>query len=252
MNSADSSFTDRHYEHLAATYDAHWAHSQANVGGMTDLIVQHLRPEPSHTVADIGGGTGIFAKALMERVDLRNPVKVVDPSPSMLANLDASVQIETIVGDADSFSERGERVDRILIKEAVHHFPDPSMSLSNLARCLTGGGRLLIVMLPQRIRYPLFQAALKRFERLQPNHLDIADALRDGQLDVEIAHHTLNQALPTERYIQMVEGRYMSLLSEFSDEELSAGVEEMRRTLTGDTVTFPDDFVFLTGIRRGA
>ncbi|MEM6514463.1 MAG: class I SAM-dependent methyltransferase, partial [Pseudomonadota bacterium] len=99
---------------------------------MTDLIVQHLQPQPASRIADIGGGTGIFAKALLQRIDLHHPIKVVDPSPSMLKTLNESSQIETLVEDADRFSRRGERVDRILIKEAVHHFPDAAGSLQRL------------------------------------------------------------------------------------------------------------------------
>ncbi|MEM1174336.1 MAG: class I SAM-dependent methyltransferase [Pseudomonadota bacterium] len=239
-----------HYEGLASTYDALWSQSQAAVDAMTGLIVQHLRVEPGHSVVDIGGGTGLFAKALLDRTELLSPIKVVDPSPSMLTQLHEDSRIESIVGDADSFADRGERVDRILIKEAVHHFPNPSQSLKRLAGCLNQAGRLLIVMLPRRLEYPLFDAALEKFARLQPDHRELAGALSDAQLDVDVSFHAFSQTYSTQRYIEMVESRYMSLLSEFSDEELAAGIDEMRRKLTSDTVLFADNFVFITGVQN--
>ncbi|MEM9402055.1 MAG: class I SAM-dependent methyltransferase [Pseudomonadota bacterium] len=243
--------TNSHYETLAASYDALWSETQSSVDSMTDLIVQHLQPQPASRIADIGGGTGIFAKALLQRIDLHHPIKVVDPSPSMLKTLNESSQIETLVEDADRFSRRGERVDRILIKEAVHHFPDAAGSLQRLAQCLEAYGRIVIVMLPRRIEYPLFQAALDKFEALQPDPQTIADALTAAGLDVDIERHAFTRSIPTARYIEMVESRYMSLLSEFSDEELATGIQEMRQNLPDDTVSFSDWFVLVTGVHSG-
>jgi ribosomal protein S18 acetylase RimI-like enzyme len=52
---------------------------------------------------------------------------------------------------------------------------------------------------------------------------------------------------PAERYLQMVRGRYMSLLSYFDDAQLEAGVAEIRRAHPGETVAFTDTFVFVLG-----
>jgi ubiquinone/menaquinone biosynthesis C-methylase UbiE len=244
------SSTNQHYENLATKYDQLWSHSKSFVDGMTNLIATHLDPAPDDRIVDLGGGTGIYSKALLNRVDIRNPILVVDPSPSMLAGLDECENIEPVVGDADSFSQSNTPVDRILIKEAVHHFSDPVRTLAELGSCLRPGGRILIVLLPPRIEYPLFRAALDKFEELQPHYLDIAQGLRHAELDIEIAHHTINVELPTSRYIDMVMNRYMSLLSEFSDNEIAEGVAEIQSTVVSETVIIPDRFVFVTGSRR--
>jgi hypothetical protein len=51
----------------------------------------------------------------------------------------------------------------------------------------------------------------------------------------------------TERYLTMVRGRYLSLLSLFDDEELAAGVEEIRHRYPGQQVEFRDRFAFVLG-----
>jgi hypothetical protein len=43
----------------------------------------------------------------------------------------------------------------------------------------------------------------------------------------------------------MVRNRYMSLLANFSDAELDAGVAEIRRAHPGDQITFTDTFAFV-------
>jgi ubiquinone/menaquinone biosynthesis C-methylase UbiE len=123
----------------------------------------------------------------------------------------------------------GDRFEAILIKEAIHHVTDRVTVISGLARLLAPGGRLLIVMLPTSIEYPLFQAAHDRFRELQPDPQVIAAVMGDAGLAVELSYDDFPLVFPTERYVAMVRDRYLSLLSTFDDEELAAGVEEIRR-----------------------
>jgi hypothetical protein len=45
----------------------------------------------------------------------------------------------------------------------------------------------------------------------------------------------------------MVRSRYMSLLAEFSDAELDAGIAEIRRSHPGERIAFTDTFAFICG-----
>ena len=53
------------------------------------------------------------------------------------------------------------------------------------------------------------------------------------------------------QYFQMVRNRYMSVLSQLSDEELSDGLEEMNEKFGDkDPLTFYDKFVVITAAHR--
>jgi hypothetical protein len=106
---------------------------------------------------------------------------------------------------------------------------------------------LLVVMLPTRIGYPLFQKAHERFTELQPDPKAIATAMADAGLAVELSYDEFPLAFPTERYLGVVRNRYMSLLSTFGDDEIAAGVEEIRRRYSGERVEFKDRFAFVLG-----
>jgi hypothetical protein len=103
-------------------------------------------------------------------------------------------------------------------------------------------------MLPTSIEYPLFQAALDRFRALQPDPEAIAAAMGAAGLAVELSYDSFSVVLSTERYMTMVGDRYLSLLSVFDEEELAAGVEEIRRRYPGERVEFRDRFAFVMGI----
>ncbi|MFD7505354.1 hypothetical protein [Streptomyces sp. NPDC059850] len=56
--------------------------------------------------------------------------------------------------------------------------------------------------------------------------------------------------LERERYLAMVRSRYMSVLSTFSDEELDAGIEEIRARHPEPEFVFADRFAFVLGVRE--
>jgi hypothetical protein len=129
----------------------------------------------------------------------------------------------------------------------LHHVEDRSAVITGLAQLLAPGGRMLVVMLPTRISYPLFSAALALFSERQPDPADVAGEMRAAGLDAELSFDGFRLAFPTERYLQMVRNRYMSLLSSFDDAQLDAGVAEIRRAHPEDHVTFTDTFAFVLG-----
>jgi len=100
--------------------------------------------------------------------------------------------------------------------------------------------------------YPLFAGALELFERRQPDPAVVADEMRVAGLDAELTYESFPLVFPTERYLQIVRSRYMSSLSAFDDEQLEAGVAEIRAAHPEEEVSFPDRFALFFGrVRAG-
>ncbi|MFF3518894.1 hypothetical protein [Streptomyces sp. NPDC002573] len=64
----------------------------------------------------------------------------------------------------------------------------PAHTLRGLADRLAPGGRLLVVMLPAGIQYLLFEAALARFEELQPDPAVIEGHVRAAGLEAGLSY----------------------------------------------------------------
>ncbi|GGU90034.1 hypothetical protein GCM10010182_00600 [Actinomadura cremea] len=238
-----------HYEQLASRYDENWTHSPEFIGWMSGRIADRLVPRPGDRVADVGCGTGLFTRGLVERA---GQVVCVDPSARMLAQLpddDAYVPIEASAEDvADGRAALPhDEFDVILVKEAIHHVRERSSALRGLAGLLGPGGRLLVVMLPTTIGYPLFGRALEAFEEHQPDPADIAEYMERAGLQAHLTYDSFPLSFTKERYLRMVRNRYMSLLSMFDDSELEEGVAEIDRAHPGDVLKFPDRFAFVLG-----
>ncbi|MEU3982680.1 class I SAM-dependent methyltransferase [Streptomyces sp. NPDC026672] len=247
-----------HYEGLAAEYDEHWVYGPDYVPWMAGRIIEALQLVPTDRIADIGSGTGLFAREVAEQLRPRDPILCVDPSEAMLQQLSASssVGLTPVVASAESIAEGRinlpyEQFDAIWLKESVHHVADPALTLRGLADRLSPGGRLLVVMLPASIQYPLFKAALARFEELQPDPSLIEGHLRAAGLKASLSYVEHELRIDREKYLGMVRARYMSLLSTFNDSEIEKGLEEMRVAHPEPELVFPDRFAFVLGRHPG-
>ncbi|WP_330336838.1 class I SAM-dependent methyltransferase [Streptomyces sp. NBC_00557] len=242
---------------MAAEYDEHWLYGPHYVPWMSGRIVEALRLAPTDRIADVGSGTGLFAKEVANQLRPRHPLLCVDPSEAMLSQLGTPrpADLMPIVASAEDIAEGRrrlpyERLDAMWLKESVHHVADPARTLRGLADQLAPGGRLLVVMLPATIQYPLFQAALARFEELQPDPAVIEGHLRAAGLEASLSYVEHELRIDRDKYLGMVSARYMSLLSTFSDSEIEKGVEEMRVAHPEPVLVFPDRFAFVLGRRR--
>jgi ubiquinone/menaquinone biosynthesis C-methylase UbiE len=241
--------TQEHYARLAATYDENYAYSPAFLEWMSGCILRRLRLGRGDVAADVGCGTGLFARGLAERAAT---VICIDPSEAMLAQVPAGERLITVAAAAEDVAAGraglpAERLDAVLLKECLHHVPDRAAVIAGLARLLRAKGRMLVVMLPKQISYPLFADALELFTQRQPDPVEVAGEMRAAGLDAELTYESFPLAFPAERYLRMVRNRYMSLLSAFDDEQLEAGAAEIRAAHPEDEIAFTETFAFVLG-----
>jgi 2-polyprenyl-3-methyl-5-hydroxy-6-metoxy-1,4-benzoquinol methylase len=130
---------------------------------MTGQIRRRLRIKAGDRVADIGCGTGLYARQL---AGYAGSVVCADRSAPMLAQIprdDRLIPVTASVEDVASgrVSLPGPAgFDAVLLKEVLHHVGDRGPVIAGLAGLLRPGGRMLVIMLPARISYPLFAAAV--------------------------------------------------------------------------------------------
>jgi hypothetical protein len=69
-------------------------------------------------------------------------------------------------------------------------------------------------------------------------------------LRASVSYRTFHTAIERERYVHMLESRYMSVLNEFSESELAAGIAQFRRAYRDPVLRFDDHFAFVKGWTR--
>lgn len=106
--------------------------------------------DPDWVVADLGCGTGPVSEALAPAV---RRVVAVDGSEAMLAaareRLKQFDNVEMRLGELEALPVDDQSVDAATLILVLHHLADPGKAVSEVARVLRPGGRLLVVdMLP--------------------------------------------------------------------------------------------------------
>jgi SAM-dependent methyltransferase len=128
----------RDYTNQARTYDE----TRAASPSVLEPLREALEGAPGRRLADVGGGTGNYARAL--RDDGWDPV-VIDREPAMLARA-AGKGLETIEADAQSLPLADASVDAAMLVSMLHHVENPAAALAEARRILRPGGRLALMV----------------------------------------------------------------------------------------------------------
>ncbi len=241
-----------HYTSLASHYDEYYNYSTDYVDYFTNKIIEDLSIKNKEVVVELGAGTGIFAKAILHKIDSVN-MKCVDNSALML-EMNKEKRIEKLCQDAVEFSKQDVVYDKIYMKEFIHHIPkkDRLSLFKGLYRQLKNRGRLVILMEPGRLNYPLFEEALKRFKVNQPSYLDVISKLE--QVGFLTSYTTVKHEIKITKtkYIEMVKSRYMSVLESFTEAELENGIKEINESYKNEELKFQEVFYCIKGVKSKA
>ncbi|QGJ68678.1 Cyclopropane fatty-acyl-phospholipid synthase [Planctomycetales bacterium 10988] len=240
----------KHYGRLGEQYDKFLYYSPEFVRTLTSRMIEKLQLQPEDQLVDLGCGTGMYSLDMLKQVSLNKPIIGVDPFAEMLSNIEENAPIVQVKEDAMAYSERETQYDKILIKETVHHIEDRSKLFHNLYQQLTPGGILLLVHVPPRVHYPLFQAALDRAANWHADPDQLTIQLTEAGFTVERDAIDYSHTIPKQHYFNMVKNCYMSVLTSFEEDELEAGLAEMQvKYREKEQLAFVDHFDYLTAIK---
>jgi len=250
----------QHYHDIADKYHDNFFYEHG--GEMENwkfrLVLDRFQPEldpKSCKIADIGAGTGRFMGLLHEALELKNPVVCVDNSAEMLADAEKNRNLEAICLDGVQFGHTLQALsfDCFLLMEVTHHFPPECLPTfyAQLHAALKPGGTFLTITHPHSgDRYPFFADAKRVWAENQPEWTDYGDLMKAaGFEDVQMELEEFTVTLPKAAWLRMIKNRFWSTFSHFNDEQLAAGIEEIRRDYPADEngfISFREGLVLIT------
>ncbi len=116
-----------------------------------DLVLEAMELEPGDVVADVGTGSGFYARQMAPQVMPGGRVYAVDIQPEMLQILRELVEEEGVSGVVPVLSEADDpklpegELDWILLADVYHEIAEPEPVLDKMRRALAPGGRVALL-----------------------------------------------------------------------------------------------------------
>jgi ubiquinone/menaquinone biosynthesis C-methylase UbiE len=115
-----------------------------------ERVIEVLEIGPGVKVADIGAGTGIFARPFAAATGRDGTVYAVDINPQLVDYMQRTAREQGLAGlrtvlAAEDDPRLPEPVDLVFFCDALHHIEDREVYLGTLRRYLRPGGRLAVI-----------------------------------------------------------------------------------------------------------
>ena len=248
--SKDTIKPEHHYKQASDNYHSAFFYTGEYETWQLDVILKILNISETDRLADIGGGTGRFASLIYNKAKLKYPVTCVDPSPDMLSQAEQEKGVETICCNAVEFGLRNDQTsyERILLKEVVHHLSEEDFktAFSSLFNMLSKNGKVVICTRPHEVEYPFFQAAHDVWRHNQPPKEYYVTLLEEIGFRVSVSVFDYPAKLNISWWTNMVKNRFWSTFSEFNDNEIVSGINEIYQKYgKSDFVSFTEKYVLI-------
>ena len=116
-----------------------------------DLLMRELALRPGMVVADVGAGTGYYARRMSPLVGASGAVFAVDVQPEMirmltdLAKKAGLANIKPVLGAADNVKLADASIDLAIMVDVYHELEFPFEVMESVVRALKPGGRVAYV-----------------------------------------------------------------------------------------------------------
>ena len=149
---------------------------------LLNAVLEAFGPDARISAADIGSGTGIFTRMLIER-GVR--VYAVEPNRAMRTAAEAALtgceNFTSIDGSAERSGLHDASVDLVTAAQAFHWF-DPEASRAEFARILRPHGRLALIWNQRRVDQPFQQ----EYDALLRGHAPEYDRVNHMNLGIDV------------------------------------------------------------------
>ncbi len=186
-----------------------------------ERVLDAMGLRPGDVVADVGCGSGYYARRIARRVQPGGTVYCEDIQPEMLdimrerAAAEGVIGIEAVLGAPDDPRLPAGAVDWIIITDVYHEMSEPEAMLAGIRRALAPGGRVALLEYraedgsgdhiladhAMSVRQVLLEWRAAGFELaalhdfLPSQHLFVFHSAEDGEARAALADHDLFAAL---------------------------------------------------------
>ena len=176
------SFMGRQISHVMGFQGAAWLEREEREREeRSDLLMRMLALAPGSVVADVGAGTGYYARRIADLIGPSGKVYAVDVQPEMIAMLRSVAKqrgyghITPVLGGVSDVKLPAASVDVAIMVDVYHELEFPYEVLASIVRAVKPGGRVIFVeyraedpRVPIKPLHKMSEAQIRREAELHP------------------------------------------------------------------------------------
>ena len=176
------SYMGRQIAHVMGWQGAAWLEREEREREeRSDLLLRILAPAPGITVADVGAGSGYYARRIADAIGPAGKVYAIDVQPEMFAMLQSVARqrgyghITPLLGATNDVKLPATSVDVAIMVDVYHEFEFPYEVLASVVRATKPGGRVVFVeyraedpRVPIKRLHKMSEAQIRREAEVHP------------------------------------------------------------------------------------
>ena len=205
-----------------------WLSSSKYILSIVNFLEKKIRFSKKIKILDIGCGRGKIISTLSRKYQMINLPLGID----IVDHKKLTTKIRFTKSNAlNYFSKSKEKFDLILFKQSIHFFLNAEIKkiLKFSKKSLNPKGKIIILALnPKQNQWPYFKFFKSKLIKSLKKDKIILNLIKSNFKKYKISYFNFRVSITKDSYIQMVKNRFTSCLLNLSNEELKAGVKEIK------------------------
>ena len=226
-----------------------WLSSSAYINSFNTFLLKKKKLNKNSQILDIGCGRGKIFGVLSRKLKLIN--KPIGIDPVIHKDIDKSINFSS--EDIFKFFKSSQnKFDLIMIKQTLHFFnKDKRTKLIKICKKnLKKNGVLIIFSLvTKNNEIPCFELMKKKLNRGLERDSRMLTTTSKLLIDYQIDIFKFKVSMTKDKYIQMLQQRYISCLVHLNKDQISNGIKEIKK-LFSKKIIFIDKLISIKYIKK--
>ena len=219
-----------------------WLSSKEYFEELSSQLIEFLDIREEKKILDVGCGRGHLLESLANKVNfIHKPIGV---EPVKHENT-ISQRIEIINSSVNSFLlKNNSKFDLVILKQVLHllNSNEREYFYQEIKKYLNNNGQIVFIHMNNQTEIPQFPLMGNKLKLSIDSHHLLLEELNKNFKLLNIQNFTYSVKISLDEYLTMITNRYMTVLLDFSEEEIKEGIAFIKQNYSNhlsfnDTLT---------------
>jgi len=219
-----------------------WLSSKEYFEELSSQLIEFLDIREEKKILDVGCGRGHLLESLANKVNfIHKPIGV---EPVKHENT-ISQRIEIINSSINFFFQNNNsKFDLVILKQVLHllNSNEREYFYQEIKKYLNNNGQIVFIYMNEQTEIPQFPLMKNKLKLSIDSHHLLLEELNKNFKLLNIQNFTYSVKISLDEYLTMITNRYMTVLLDFSEEEIKEGIAFIKQNYSNhlsfnDTLT---------------